>query len=246
MVKKRYVLRRWVIVLFIMICLVGILFSGIHLVIWMKDISRNHEIKKQTNQYIAFQIDHEQKKYQIDFDSLKNQNPDTIGYLKLKGTNIDYIVVQGEDNSYYLTHNFNRDSNREGWVFADYRNLFDGSDRNIIVYGHNTNDGSMFGSLKNILYEDWLQNTDNHIIDFVTEKEASSYQVFSVYRIYKEDYYIQTEFEDVSYRDFLQTLLNRSFYDFGVDLTEEDSILTLSSCAENSSMRIVLHAKKIV
>ena len=245
MVKKRYVLKRWVIVLFIVICFVGIIFSGFHLFIWMKDISQNHEIKKQTDQYIAFKIDDEKIKYDIDFQTLKKQNKDTIGYLKVNGTNIDYVVVKGEDNSYYLTHNFNHDENREGWIFADYRNLLDGSDRNLIIYGHNTNDGSMFGSLKNVLYEDWYLNQNNHMIDFVTESGTISYQVFSVYRVYKEDYYIQTEFEEGFYKDFLQTLLNRSFYDFGVNLTEEDSILTLSSCAENSSMRVVLHAKKV-
>ena len=245
MIKKRYVLRRWVIILFICISIMGILFSGIHLLIWMKDISSNSKIQKQTSQYIALNVDQKQIEYHIDFQSLKKQNQDTVGYLKVKGTNIDYVVVQGKDNLYYLSHNFNHDINREGWVFVDYRNLLDGNDRNLIIYGHNTNDGSMFGSLKNILYEDWYSDLNNHMIDFVTENGISKYQVFSVYRIYKEDYYIQTEFEDSYYRDFLQTLLNRSFYDFGVSLTEEDSILTLSSCAENSSMRIVLHAKKI-
>lgn len=245
MVKKRYVLRRWVIVLFIVISLLGIFFSGFHLLTWMKDVSSNHKIQKQTSQYVDLKMEQEQMKYDIDFQSLKKQNEDTIGYLKVNGTNIDYVVVQGKDNSYYLSHNYQLDYNREGWIFVDYRNLLDGSDRNLIIYGHNTNDGSMFGSLKNILYEDWYLNPNNHMIDFVTETGNLSYQVFSIYRIYKEDYYIQTEFEDTHYRDFLQTLLNRSFYDFGVDLTEEDSILTLSSCAENSSMRIVLHAKKV-
>lgn len=64
--------------------------------------------------------------YSVDFNSLKKINPDAVAYLEVNGTNITYPVVKSTDNSYYLLHNFNKEYNSSGWIFADYRNKFDG------------------------------------------------------------------------------------------------------------------------
>ena len=93
--------------------------------------------------------------YNVDFKGLKEKNSDTVAYLKVKGTSIDYVVLKGEDNEFYLKHNFNKEKNVSGWVFADFHNKFDGMDKNIVIYAHNTRDGSMFGTLKSVLNEDW-------------------------------------------------------------------------------------------
>ena len=85
-------------------------------------------------------------------------------------------------------------------------------------------DNSMFGSLKNILNEEWYNNDENYIIDFITGNEEQKYKVFSVYKIEKEDYYIDT-------------LKDRNIKDFNVEVSAEDSILTLSTCAENNKYR---------
>ena len=65
--------------------------------------------------------------------------------------------------------------------FADYKNKFDGTDKNIIIYGHNRRDGSMFYTLKNILNKEWYEKEENLKVKFITEKEETIYQVFSVY-----------------------------------------------------------------
>ena len=69
--------------------------------------------------------------------------------------------------------------------------------------------------------------------------------MFSIYKIKDEDYYIKTGFEENEFLEFIDRLKNRSIKDFNVDLTTEDNILTLSTCANNNKYRIVLHAKKI-
>ena len=116
----------------------------------------------------------------------------------------------------------------------------------MIIYGHNRRDGSLFGKLKNILTDEWQNNHDNFIIPFITENEKLEYQVFSIYRIEKEDYYITTNFStDKEFKDFIDKIKSRSIKDFGIDVTSDDNILTLSTCANDNKYRVVLHAKKI-
>ena len=127
-----------------------------------------------------------------------------------------------------------------------YKNKFDNTDKNIVIYGHNMRDGSMFGSLKNILNSDWYDNEENTDITLCTENEKSIYKVFSIYKIESEDYYIKTEFSNENeFEKFIKTLKKRSIKNFNIDISKEDSILTLSTCANNNKYRVVLHSKKI-
>lgn len=103
----------------------------------------------------------------------------------------------------------------------------------------------MFGTLRNILDNNWYTNEDNKKIIFFTENEKSIYEVFSIYKVEKEDYYITTSFTNNSYLDFLNTIKKRSITDFNTEVTENDQILTLSTCDNNNKYRVVLHAKKL-
>ena len=188
----------------------------------------------------------EEPKYVIDFDSLKETNPDTVAYLKVNNTNIDYVVVKGNDNSYYLKHNFEKKWNVSGWIFADYHNRFDESDKNIVIFGHNTRDGSMFGTLKNVLNKDWYENNENYQVVLVTKQGTYFYQVFSTYSIKPVEDYINTEFNsDKEFEKLIQMLKSRSIYNYNVEVSGKDKILTLSSCIGDGSKRVVLHAKLI-
>ena len=183
---------------------------------------------------------------EINFEELKSQNSDTVFYLKVNNTNISYPVVKYSDNNYYLNHSFDKSKNSAGWLFADYKNKLDGTDKNIVVYGYNRRDGSMFGTLKNILNKEWYDNTDNMDIVYMDIRGKHIYKVFSIYKIENEDYYITTQFNnDSEYKKFLTTIKSRSIKDFNVEISETDSILTLSTCANNNKYRLVLHAKRI-
>ena len=103
----------------------------------------------------------------------------------------------------------------------------------------------MFGSLYKTQYPAWYQNKSNHIIRISTPSVNMSYQIFSVYKIEEESYYIQTDFtSDDVYLEFLNIIKKRSKYDFNVVLNESDKIITLSTCA-NDKERYVVHAKLI-
>ena len=220
-------------------------YSSIQIFTYLKNNAENRKIQSLTNDYVKVDNNELEEEYSIDFIRLKEENPDTVGYLMVEGTNIDYIVVKGKDNDYYLHHNFYKNYNVSGWVFMDYRNKNNGSDKNTVIYGHNTRDGSMFGTLKNTLTSEW-QNKSNKIL-LATEYGVSYYQVFSTYDILAEDYYITTFFKtDEEYQEFLTTIKSRSNHDYNVDLSIDDSILTLSSCVPGGKERVVLHAKKLV
>ena len=183
----------------------------------------------------------------VSFDSLLSINSDTIGWLKVSGTQINYPIVQTDNNSFYLTHSFDKSYNKAGWCFADYRNKnLKNSElgKNTIIYGHNRMNSSMFGTLKNVLEKNWQTNKQNKYINFSTLGESLVWEVFSVYTISNEDYYLKTDFSsDAEYQTFLSTLKKRSIYDFGTEISYNDKILTLSTCTNIDNKRTVVHAK---
>ena len=247
MMKKK--IRNLIFFIIELILIATIIFSAAKIVKWTINNKKNKEIVNKISKNInVIENDNEDKedKYKIDFKNLKEQNNDVVAFIKVNGTNIEYPVVKGTDNSFYLNHSFDKSYNSFGWIFANYSNIFDGSDKNITLFGHAMRDGSMFGSLKNVLTDDWHNNTENLSIIFITEKETSLYQVFSTYKVEAESYYINNNFNsDEDYIDFLNKIKSRSNYDYNVDLTKDDQILTLSTCYTNNKYRIVLHAKKI-
>ena len=222
------------------------IFSGIKIIEWINENNHNKNIMSEISNAVTTEDNIENaNKYNIDFESLKQKNSDTIAWLKVNGTEIEYPVVKTTNNGYYMTHSFDKSYNSSGWSFMDYKNKCDGTDKNMIIYGHNRRDGSMFATLQNILTEEWQSNSENFKIAFITEKEKAEYQVFSVYKIEKENYYITTNFENnIEFKKFIDKIKSRSEKDFGIEVTENDNILTLSTCANDSRYRIVLHAKK--
>lgn len=243
MKKVKIKFKNIIVFLFIILCLFGIIYSSYNILKWYKDVNANKDIKDKIDDNIKKDKDNN---YKIDFKKLKEQNSDTIAYLVVPGTNIDYVVVQGKDNDYYLKHNFNKEYNVAGWIFADFHNRFDDTDKNIVIYGHNTKDESMFETLINVLNKDWYENKNNHIITLITEKGTYKYQVFSTYDIVPEDYYINTEFKNTDeFNRFISVIKSRSKYDYKVDINGEDKVLTLSSCIGDGKKRVVLHSKLI-
>ena len=182
---------------------------------------------------------------EVNFTELLKKNPDTVGWIKVDGTKVNYPIVQAEDNDYYLSHAFNKRSNAGGWVFADYRVDFKDFGRNTIIYGHNMNNKTMFGSIPNMLYSGYLNNSNNYYIKISTPTSNTVWKVFSVYTIEPEVYYLKTNFRSERYVKFFNTLWGRSVYDFGIDVTTDDKILTLSTCDNTGTKRVAVHAKMI-
>lgn len=182
----------------------------------------------------------------VNFDSLIEKNDDTVAWLQVNHTNINYPVVQTNDNSYYLNHSFDKSYNVAGWLFLDYRSTTHNLKNNTIIYGHGRTDEVMFGSLDNILDESWYTNDENRIVKLSTPNMDMLWEVFSIYTIPAESYYLTTNFEnDTAYQNFLNTIVERSIYDYNISVNSQDKILTLSTCLNTSGDRIVLHAKLV-
>lgn len=244
--------------LFLILFLIGVLFSLYHIVEWFIGNKKTDEIRETMEDVVSIEkVDQSEKKeddvtsqeeykYRVDFKKLKQTNPETVAWLKVNGTNIEYPVVKYTDNDFYLTHSFDKSSNGAGWIFADYRNTFKENDQNIVIYGHNRRNGSMFSSLKNVLNSDWYLKEENRKIIFVTPEEQSEYEVFSIYQIEEEHHDTTTDFASITdFNHYVETAKARSIYDFGQEVNLTDPMLTLSTCANDNHYRVVLHAKKL-
>lgn len=184
----------------------------------------------------------------VNFDNLLKQNKDTVGWIHMESTNINYPVVQTTNNDYYINRAFNKTTNSAGWIFMDYRNNAVDFTKNTILYGHARLDKTLFGTLKNVLTTTWFNNQNNHIIKLSTPTKNTIWQIFSVYVIPVESYYLTTNFynNDKYFQVFIDTITNRSQFNFNAKPIVTDKILTLSTCqVGNNKNRIVVHAKLI-
>lgn len=266
--KKKRKIKKWVWSTLAFIFLVIIIVCIIILMLWNKDNSDTSKIIEEIDKNIIViekedddntQMVGEEKEEKesdywyyikfplisVDINKLKEVNADTVGWINVNNTNINYPYVQYSDNNYYLNHSFDKTYNEAGWVFIDYRNSSNLNNKNTIIYAHSRLDKTMFGSLSKVLKKDWYTNKENHIIRIVTENESTLWQIFSVYKIEEESYYITTDFDNnEEYVKFLNTIKSRSIYNFNTNLDADDRILTLSTCYSDT-MRTVVHAKLI-
>lgn len=222
---------------------------------WQQDSSATQNIINEIQEIVAEpddeQPDNEDPKdpdptptYELNFEKLLAINPETTGWISVPGTNIDYPYTQTTDNTFYLTHSFDKKGNSAGWVFMDYRNKPDFSYKNTIIYAHGRYDKTMFGSLSTLLNKSWKSNL-NKSITTLTPTGSYIWEVFSVYHLPTTSDYLRINFSgDKDFTDFIDTLKNRSAYDLGVTVTASDRILTLSTCY-NKSEKLVVHAKLI-
>ena len=260
--RKKLNVKNLCLLIFFLIMLIIFLLSLIKVIMWIIDNNNTNDIiKKVANTYEINEKSYDNeviinenekdiyfdymnlKFIDVDINKLKTFNPDTIGFIKVMGTNINYPFVQTSDNDYYLNRSYDKTYNNAGWIFLDYRNnRFD--DKNTIIYGHGRINGTMFGSLKDTLKSSWQSNKDNYIIKISTEKENSIWQIFSVYKIATTSDYLQTVFNDNEFESFISLIKNRSSYNFETEVTNEDKVLTLSTCY-NDNDKMVVHAKLI-
>lgn len=184
--------------------------------------------------------------YEKVFSTLQEINKDTIGWLTVNNTRIDYPVVQAKDNDYYLRRDYYQNKNRHGWIFMDYRNNPDELNENTIIYGHNLANQTMFGTLRYALNSYWYKKSANQIITFNTPNENMKFQIFSIYTIPTTNDYLDITFPTTdAYQTYIDLVKGRSIYDFNIEVTTDDKILTLSTCANGNDKRLVIHAKLI-
>jgi len=175
-----------------------------------------------------------------------NGNDQTVGYIKIEDTPIDYPVLYSGDNDFYLHNDFNQQPSYTGAVFLDHRcNVYDmESTRNVILYGHNNRDGTMFNGLVHYFGEDFFN--EHRIITFDTLAGEMQWEVFAVFETHVEFYYINTLFPtDKDWFNFITYCQSLSVHETDVVLQRDDIVLTLSTCAVGDDYRNVIMARLI-
>lgn len=192
------------------------------------------------------ETDENDKQIRPGFEALLQQNKDVIGWITIDGTQIDYPILQAEDNDTYLYRNYYHEDTRAGSIFLDFRNdITNPEERNIIVYGHRMKDGSMFQHLTKFLDEDFFKS--HRTFEFDTLYDHYEAEIFAVYNTLTDFNYIQTDFSnDEEFAQLLENIQKKSLFHADVDVTKDDTIITLSTCdyaLDESEGRLVLQAK---
>ncbi len=182
---------------------------------------------------------------------LYSENNEIAGWIKIPGAGINMPVMQTTDNEKYLTRDFYGNYTKYGEAYFDYRNSLDGSDYNTIIYGHNMqHDDYIFGMLENyrdmgfykknsLIYLETLEGSFTYKIAacIITPGDSKSANAFNYNFINADSDYIAEYLENVS---------KKALYDTGVELSENDKLLTLSTCAyDYKDARLVIVAKLI-
>ena len=189
----------------------------------------------------------------LQVEKLRQENSDIVGWVEIEGTNINYPVLQGDDNSYYMTHNYKKEENTYGSIFLDKDYDWSKPSSNLLIYGHNLQNGSMFHDLLNYSKESYYE--EHPIVRFTTEDEDLEFKIISAFysRVYYKSeknvfryyYFIDAENEE-EYNEFVQDAKDASIYDTGKTAEYVDRLITLSTCSyhtEDGRFAIVARKK---
>ena len=198
--------------------------------------------------------------------SFIDDNPDTAGWITMPNTNINNVVVQTDNNDYYLDKDFNGNYSIAGQLYIDYRCIAndynENQSDNIIIYGHNQADGSMFGTLKKYkIKKDNTRNFDfyleNPTFTFSNLYEEYTYKIIAMFVIEVEpyqtrdgiifDYHNYVNFtKKKTFAAFEENVLARTAVNTGVDFNEDDKFITLSTCSnEFEPSRLVVIGRRV-
>ena len=178
----------------------------------------------------------------VNFELLQEMNAEAVGWLYSPGTNINYPVVQSDNNDYYLKHLYNGQNNSSGAIFMDAVNLADMTDDNTIIYGHNMKNGSMFASLQN--YSEWWYYQQHPTMYYMTKDRDYRIDIFACYPEAAESEVYTINFDsDATYAGYLQRVWNRSEISVDVPMNTDDKIITLVTCTGYNNDRYVVQGK---
>ncbi len=177
---------------------------------------------------------------EVDFAALQAINPDITAWICIEGTDINYPVVQGMDNSYYLRRLVDGRYNSAGSIFMDYRNTGDFSDRNNIIYGHNMQNGTMFQQITK--YKEQSFYDEHPACQIMTPNGNYRLEFFAGYVVDMNSQAWKLEFAtDEEYTLWQEDAISRSTFTGSVDPTAQDRVVTLSTCTyEYDDARYVL------
>ncbi len=164
--------------------------------------------------------------FTVDFEELKAENKDIVGWIYSKNTPINYPVLQSDDNDYYLRKLITGEYNTAGSLFMDYRNKSNLEDNKIIIYGHNMKNATMFGTLQKYRNQDYFN--EHKIMYYFTPDSNYLVRIFSAYtETTQSSIYTETNLN----QDLIDQVQRKSNFQCDIQVTENDKIIILSTCS---------------
>ena len=184
------------------------------------------------------------------YGTLAWENPDMVGWISINGTSVAYPVMYTPQNpQFYLRHNFKKEYSSGGMVFIDESCRMDGSDRNLLIYGHHMRNGTMFAQLTN--YDSFEYWKSHQTVEFSTLKEVGTYQVVCAFKqpasaIDEEFMRMLLARTEEERTELLRTIKELQFYETGVEVMENEKLITLATCEYTyGDGRFFVIAKKV-
>ena len=180
----------------------------------------------------------EETERMLQVKQLQEQNTDIVGWLEIENTNINYPILQGIDNSYYMTHNYKKENSKNGSIFLDANYNWNIPSNNLLIYGHNLGNGMMFQELLKYEKESFYQ--EHPVIRFTTAEEDAEYEIISVFKsrvyhkseknVFRYYFFLNNESEE-EYNQFVKNAKNVSLYSIDATASYGDQLITLSTCS---------------
>lgn len=179
----------------------------------------------------------------IDLDALREVNPDVLGWILIPQTKVNYPLLQGEDNEFYLNNTWQKNRNYMGSIFLECQNQPDFSDFNTIIYGHNLKNGAMFAAVRSYMNQKYYESHPN--VYLVTDYGIFLYEVFSAHMAPVDSMtYAMAMKQENTRREFLDYVRSESVIETPVEPAVTDQIITLSTCSGRGyDSRWVIHAR---
>lgn len=231
------------IILLILVCI--FIYSSYQVIIWIKSNKELTDLEDKLFTEVVTKIEsndeNQEQSINVDFAKLQEINKDIIAWIKIDNTNINYPILQGETDQYYLRKNIYKKYSTAGSLFIDTTTKTDFSDDNTVIYGHNLRNNKMFSNLTKI-YNGEL-GTEIYI-EIYTNQSFNKYKVFSAYLSPQNTDIIQKNFNDGERENFVNNILQKSNINFNFQNDIEREIITLITCDSSGDKRIVVHAIK--
>lgn len=236
-----------------------LIISIIYIVKYFRDSKKEDEETQELLNSVTLtdtpEIEEDEPERILQVKELKEQYPDVVGWIEIEGTNINYPVMQCEDNDFYMDHNYKKEKAKTGSIFLDKDYDWSIPSSNLLMYGHNKRNGTtMFSELLKYKEESFYQNYP--IIKFTTVEEDAEYEIIAVFlsRVYYKSeknvfryYYFINAKNEKEYNDFVKNAKKASLYDTGKTAEYGDQLMTLSTCEysqEDGRFAVVARKKK--
>lgn len=244
--KKKNVIRKVIVIILTTI----LISSAIYIVKWLYDNYIITKLDEENDQIVEKATEEKKHGPKLDMEELRKINDQSAFLLDFKLFDIKKVVVKGNDNDFYLRHDFKKQYNFAGWIFLDYRNKISDDETNYIIYAHNMRDGkTMFSELPKMLDKNFLEGLkeEDKIIKIRNEKGEYDYKIFSVHQM-KDENTTSINLLPENKKE-LQKLVDKvkdmSVYDFKVDTNNTNQIITLMTCGTTNNDRVMIHAIKV-